>query len=452
MKADICSYFDKHPLREQTHILVAVSGGADSVALLHCLYTLKDTLGFALSAAHVHHGIRGEEAWRDLRCVEELCQDLRVPLHVAFADVPKEAAATGESLEQCARRLRYDCLRRLAAKRQALIATAHTANDQAETLLLHLLRGSGLDGLTGIWPENQGVIRPILEVSRQQVEAYIEENELSYVTDSTNTQDVHPRNRLRLRVLPELTAMNPSLLTATSRMARHLAEDRAYLEMETCKAFARLRREQGLDAEPLAALPAALRHRVLLKWGAEYGLSLEDRHIQGLDALLAGRNGGVSLPKGRVAVVNQKKILCFFSPQTPQSPVTYLLNPGQNLDFLGKKISISFINMEEVYKDGVVNKKLFIKTIDYDKIHGEIRARNRREGDTIALAGRGGTKTLKKLFNEGKIEPEARMRLAVLADDDGVFFVEGFGPDRRVSVDPGTVHPVVVSIVREGER
>lgn len=455
MRADILSFMRQHHMSgKMSEIIAAVSGGADSMALLHCLWGLRDILEVQIRAVHVHHGIRGEEAWRDLRCVQELCGGLEIPLEAVFIDVPAQAKRTGESLEQCARRLRYDALNGLAQRSGAFIATAHTADDQAETVLLRMLRGTGLNGLTGIQPVLGRVIRPMLDVTRQDVERYCKDCRLDYVTDSSNLEEAFQRNRLRWQVLPVLKNMNPAFLSTVSKLTRHLAEDRAYLDSQTERAMAASRMEKGYCAAMLSSLPDALRHRALLQIGAEQGLALEEPHIRALDALLRGERRAAGLPKGFQAAVSGQNEFFLFQPVPQAEPVQFIVKPDDNLNFLGRKLSITTINMAQIYKNGIVNKKLFIKAVDYDRIHGDIIVRNRREGDAIALAGRSGTKTLKKLCNEYKVGREARSRLAVLADDDGVFFVEGFGPARRAAVTEGTVNALAISIEgeKEGER
>ena len=197
-------------------VICAVSGGADSVCMLHVLLSLRNTLGITVEAAHFNHQLRGEESDRDEAFVRTLCAELGVVLHVDNGDVRARAAKTHESVEEAARALRYAFFSSLPG----LIATAHTQDDNLETVLLNLTRGTGLAGLCGIPPRRERFIRPMLAVSRAEIEAYLAQNGLSHVTDSTNFLPDARRNRLRQSVIPLLKAENPSLCETAFRMCR----------------------------------------------------------------------------------------------------------------------------------------------------------------------------------------------------------------------------------------
>ena len=204
-------------------VVCAVSGGADSVCMLHVLLSLRNTLGITVEAAHFNHQLRGEESDRDEAFVRTRCAELGVVLHVDNGDVRARAAKTHESVEEAARALRYTFFSSLPG----LIATAHTQDDNLETVLLNLTRGTGLAGLCGIPPRRERFIRPMLAVSRAEIEAYLAQNGLSHVTDSTNFLPDARRNRLRQSVIPLLKAENPSLCETAFRMCRLLEADEA---------------------------------------------------------------------------------------------------------------------------------------------------------------------------------------------------------------------------------
>ena len=215
---------EKALLQVGDRVIVALSGGADSVTLLHVLCGLRDAADLTVAAVHVHHGLRGADADADEALCRRLCEQWDVPLSVHHIDVAAEAASAHETIEQTGRRLRYACLEREADKQNAKIATAHTASDQAETVLLHLTRGCGLHGLCGIPPRRGGVIRPLLTCSREQVEAYCAAQGLAFATDATNADVTYARNRVRHRVLPELTEINPRVGEALCRLSEQLAD------------------------------------------------------------------------------------------------------------------------------------------------------------------------------------------------------------------------------------
>ena len=202
-------------------VICAVSGGADSVAMLFALYLLREKLGITLEAAHFNHNLRGEEALRDETFVRELCARYEIPLHVASGEIHPGK----KGLEAAARDARYAFLEGLPGK----IATAHTADDNAETILMHLVRGTGLKGLGGIAPQRGKLIRPMLGITRREVEDFLAEWHLPHVEDSTNETDAFLRNRLRHHVMPLLTAENPRIAENLSQMALRLREDEACL-------------------------------------------------------------------------------------------------------------------------------------------------------------------------------------------------------------------------------
>ena len=226
-----------------SHVLCAVSGGADSVCLLHALYHLRPILNFSLSAAHYDHGLRGEDSTRDAKFVEQFvslcCGEQRLPdgrvlppvkLYQEKGDVGKEAARTGHGVEETARVLRYAFLRQAAKQAGAdLIATAHTADDNAETILFHLSRGSGLRGLTGIAPRRDDLIRPLLTTTRRQVENYLAYYGLPHVEDSSNQDDSYSRNRIRHQIMPVLEGLFPNFAARLADNAALLRADEDYL-------------------------------------------------------------------------------------------------------------------------------------------------------------------------------------------------------------------------------
>ena len=253
-------------MEQGDRVICAISGGADSVALLWCLYLLREQLDLKLSAAHLNHGLRGEESDREEDFVRQLCAGYQIPLTVGRTQVQ----AQGRGLEDAARRARYTFLESLdpAAK----IATAHTADDNAETVLLHLIRGAGLRGLGGIAPARGRVIRPMLGVTRQEVEAFLGHWNLPHVEDSSNGQPDFLRNRVRSRIMPLLRQENPRFARSCSETALTLRLDEAFLAQEAEAALDGLWDGGGLDCPGLLALHPALRRRVLAGFLRRCGL------------------------------------------------------------------------------------------------------------------------------------------------------------------------------------
>lgn len=296
-----------------TPMLLALSGGPDSRALLYRLLVYCRECGAPLSVAHVNHMIRGAEADRDERFVRSLAEDAGIDCYVERIDVPSRAAAAGQGLEEAAREARYSYFDRLMAERQIpILVTAHNANDRLETLLFNLARGSGLRGLCSLQlsrPVAHGVlIRPLLYATRAEIEAYLRIRDLESVTDSTNSDDAYSRNRIRHTVIPALAEVNPALLQNAARLADSLAQDADFIASQA-EAYLRDGGESATEVSRLTALHPALLSRVLdalyvRAAGGERALTaqhLETVHLEALKELLwRGHNGQSSALPGRL--------------------------------------------------------------------------------------------------------------------------------------------------------
>ena len=396
-------------------VIAAVSGGADSVALLFALYLLKDKLEISLEAAHFNHNLRGDESSRDENFVRELCDRYEIPLHVGSGTV----TAGPKGLEAAARDARYAFLRGLPGK----IATAHTADDNAETVLMHLVRGTGLKGLGGIMPVHGKVIRPMLTCTRTDVEAFLEEWCLSHVEDSSNGGDAFLRNRLRHHVMPLLKEENPRLAENLSRMALRLREDEEYISAQS-------EFEALPTVETIKAMPPALRSRTLEKFLKESGVKEpEDRHISAAEALVfSDRPSARAAFPGGVTITRRYDRREVRKEEAGLEP-TCLKVPGET--------ACSGFRITCAAAEAIIN------TPDTFTVYpeGEIALRSRRSGDSLRLSR--GTRSLKKLFIDRKIPAEDRDRIPVLCDDRGILGVYGVGvnQDRAAKEIPAiTIH------------
>lgn len=295
MKSDWIDRYDMLP--EGTHVLCAVSGGADSIYLLHQLKMMEKERGLRISAAHFDHGLRGEESDRDRTFTQQQCGALDVSCTVGSGDVAAFAAENRIGLEEAARTLRYRFLEETADFLHcSRIATAHTANDNAETVLMNLCRGAGSRGLAGIPPVRDRLIRPLLQTGRDEIEAWLRENGIPWVEDSTNGDDGFTRNRFRHRMIPLLAEENPAFLDALSRTTELLREDDACLCREA-EAFLRQNlRDRAIPAKALLSLEPAVAARVLRSLCGS-GLSLE--RTQALLRFAEGTERGVLELPGR---------------------------------------------------------------------------------------------------------------------------------------------------------
>ncbi len=382
------------------HIICAVSGGADSVALLFGLYLLKEKLDIRLSAAHFNHRLRGAESDRDEAFVKAFCARYDIPLHLGSGDV----VPGKKGLEAAARDARYAFLRSLPGK----IATAHTADDNAETILLHLVRGTGLRGLCGITPVGEGLIRPLLTVTRQEVEAFLREYCLSHVEDSSNGGDAFQRNRLRHHVMPLLQAENPRLAENMTAMALSLQAEEALLERLT-------EAEYTCRVSALRAMEPGLCSRILERMLQINGLHEPQRsHIMLLEGLVLSEkpSARASFPGG----LTMERCYDILRPLAPETELpTRKIAVGD--DILWGSWRVRCRQATEVLND----PDTFTLAVE-----GEVYLRPRRSGDTLRLPG--GTKTLKKLFIDRKIPASQRPFVPVLASEQRVLGVAGIGP------------------------
>lgn len=395
-------------------VICALSGGADSVALLWSLYLLKDKWNLTLEAAHFNHGLRGTEADSDEEFVKELCRRYQIPLHLGRGEV----RVSGRGLEDAARRARYAFLETLDP--DARIATAHTADDNAETVLLHLLRGAGLRGLGGITPRRGRLIRPMLSVTRQEVEEFLAQWNLSYVTDGTNAEDAFLRNRVRHQVMPVLRRENPRFSENCSRMAGELRLDEDYMARETGNALEALRHRQGLDTEGLLALHPALRSRVAGMYLKELGLREPERHhIQALlDLAATDRPSGLRmLPEG--LVIRRQYRYLTGEKQSESLEQRILPVPG-TVECAGWRVTASIL---ESYQG--TEHTPWHMVVHWPAGRNTVTIRPRLQGDAMAFPG--GHKSLKRAMIDRKIPASIRDRLPVFVSEGRLLAVAGLG-------------------------
>ncbi len=402
MLNDLLAQLKKYRMMEPgERIICAVSGGADSMALLWGMYLLREKLDIQLCAAHFNHHLRLAESDRDERFVREFCDQFQIPLFVGGAEVQSGP----KGLEAAARDARYAFLDALPGK----IATAHTADDNAETVLMHLIRGTGLKGLGGIMPISGKRIRPMLTCTRQQVLAFLGDCGIPYVEDSSNGSDAFLRNRLRHYVMPLLKRENPSFAENISQMAMGLREDEA--------ALAALADYDVLPSvSQLRSLSGPVRSRVLERFLKDCGVREPERqHILLAESLIFSEKPSASgrFP-GNVTICRNYD--CLEAAEAPAEPLRIELPMDQEVLWEPMGLTVRCRGAERI-----VNTQ----TVFTVHTQGRLILRSRQSGDEIRLPG--GTKTLKKLFADRKIPAGQRLRIPVLADDAGVVGVYGIG-------------------------
>lgn len=422
---------------------VGLSGGADSVSLLHILATNKDKLHIKkLIAVHVHHGIRGEEADRDAEFSKKLCDNLGVDFMLFNINVPAEAEKTGESLEECARRLRYECFEKVSCDK---FATAHNLNDNAETFIFNLARGTSISGLCGVPYTREKYIRPLLDCTRCEIEEYLKENNLEFVTDTTNLCDDYTRNKIRHNILPLLYELNPSFDKAFSKCTQsvRLAED--YISQSAEEKLNLSKKDGYYDCTVFDNCHNAVKNQIvslILKEQKVKDISRE--YISSVIHII--ENGGKVSLGGNVTAFAERKKLYFNELLKAEDFEIPLEIKSQQLETPWGVYSVNIKDKKDLQK---LNIKNIDKFIDCDKISSDVFARNRRDGDIYKPANRG-TKTLKKLFNESKTPVCDRSKMLILTDNEGIIWTELFGVSEKYKADGATEK--FVEIIKLGDK
>ncbi len=395
-------------------ILCAVSGGVDSMYML-CRLQAE---GWQVEAAHFNHGLRGPEADRDEAFVRDFCRERGIPFHAGRGDVSALAEREGLSVEDAARRLRYAFLEETAdALGAGCIATAHTADDNAETMLFHLARGSGLRGLGGIPPKRGRIVRPVLDETRAQAEGWLSARGIGHVEDSTNASDAYARNRIRHAVTPVMKEINHGFVQNASRTAALLRRDEEFLQS---LAEAHIR-DNGASAAALAELPEPVAARVLQRLA---GTELSEVHVKALWHI-ARQGGTADVPGLRVQRVGDE--LVFGAEDAPQLPEREVV-PGE----LALPEAGLLLRCERFYGEVPVYNAFNSFYFSCNDICGKINVGMRRPGDRMRPVGRGCTKSLKQLFMELGVPAPRRAAWPVLRDEAGVIALYGVGVDERV--------------------
>ena len=415
--AEFCRRHDMLPRGGK--VLCAVSGGADSMAMLFMLLELSGSFGVEIECAHFNHMIRGDEAARDEDFVRSECERLGVVFTAGRGDVPAYARAHGLGTEEAARELRYEFLEKTASERGcAKIATAHNAADNAETMLMNLARGAGLRGASGIPPVRGRLIRPLLCLDRPEIEAYLAGRGVSFVTDSTNLSTDYARNRMRQRVIAPLREAAPDFGAKFLAACESMREDEELISslVPPCP-------NGEIAASELAALPRPVASRLIMRLAP----GAQRTHVEAVLALAGSgkQHGRLSLPGCEVLMQFGK---LRFGAEIPPEPPETELPPGAEILWGGYAVS-RYEGEARAGRDFLCFKS--------SAICGNITLGPRREGDRLKIAGRGVTKTLKKLFSEARIPPSERGGVPVLRDGLGVLGAYGFGADERAAARRG---------------
>lgn len=435
-------------IEENEGIVVALSGGPDSVCLLHILHRMSKEMNLRIYAAHLNHKIRGLEAYMDSLYVMKLCEELQIPCFIRAIDVPQYCSDNKLGLEDGARKLRYEIFNEIKEKVSAdKIAIGHNKNDQAETVLMRIMRGTGLQGLRGIeYKRNGGIIRPILDISREDIEKYCEENNLSPRIDRTNLEAIYSRNKIRLKILPYMKEeFNENIITSIVRMSNSLKLDSDYIDSQVEKAYKEVCRkyEDGvyIFVDLLTEEHQAIKNRLVIRAIRELigdTNSIDKKHIE--DVLgLAGKNKKgkkINLPRAIHAYrFNDYILISLKEINYEKLEYNYEIKPGDEVYIaeLGKMFKSRVVDIADF---NVENLGENVQYLDLGKIKGNITLRNRHQGDKIIL--RGGTKKIKELFIGMKIPREERSFVPLIVNEGNIVSVCGYRISANYLVDENT--------------
>ncbi|MBO5066368.1 MAG: tRNA lysidine(34) synthetase TilS [Clostridia bacterium] len=427
-------------LQSANEVVVGFSGGADSVCLLHVLNQLKGEFGFSLTAAHVNHGLRGDEALRDAEFSEAFCKENSISFKLLNADCPAEVKKTGESFEECGRRIRYDFFNSLCSS-ESKIATAHNSNDNAETVIFNIVRGASLNGACGIPPVRDNIIRPLLFCSRAEIEGYCKENNLRYMTDSTNLSVDYSRNKIRHLVLPVLEEINSGAINNINSFSSFARSVNSFVNKQVSDVLSKSRiDDNSYKADLILQQDISICKQCIVEAYFRFSAkSIDSMKIDFIYSLLS--NGGRLQLFGNEFVEVIKGVLRFYKNKELCAAEQVFI---EALPFTYKN---ELFNVEIVkYTNSLkkINKLVLDNLVDCDKIVGKICLRTRKNGDFIRLPRRNVSKSLKKLFSEMNVPVEIRDNVPVLADDEGVIWVCYVGVAERCKVDDGSTNIVYV--------
>lgn len=446
-----CALLKPGVLEPGMRVLCAVSGGPDSMALLHALGSLAADLHFTLCVGHVEHGIRKGRSKKDAAFVREHCQRADIPFFQRCVDAPALAAEQRLSLEDAARRARYEALFDMAEEAGAdRIALAHHMDDQAETVLLHLFRGSAMSGFCGMrFFREDGVIRPMLGVRRAQVLAYCRERGIEYSMDETNTDTRHTRNGVRLKVMPAVEDLFPGAVNSIARTALILQDEEAFMRACAQEAAKACEDAAGaLRAGELLSRPVALTRRVALDWLKRHGdaARVEACHVEALLKLCAaGTGAALDVPGGRAR--NNYGMIAWENPSSVGADERELEIPGVT------PVGDAWIRATvlDTLPDDLTGHPAVYDYFDFDVFPKKAAVRRRRTGDSFRPLGMRGTQKLKAFFINRRVPRAERDKVPVCALGSRVLWIAGMGLEDALRVRPGITKRVLkLEIMGEG--
>lgn len=429
-------------------ITLAVSGGADSVAMFFCFLNLKKELDINFSVHHIEHGIRAESSLKDAAFVERLCSLHKVPFRLSKVLVPKVAESLGLSIEEAARKLRYEEL----FKEASIVATAHNLNDNAETVILNLARGSGLKGLCGIFPvtnaDNKRLIRPLLCASREEIEEYLSSIGADYCTDETNTDRVYSRNLIRHDIIPLLERINPKVISNINRTAQVLSGLKEYNDIIISDILKDATSAGHLDTSAITILPEALQKMCITEWirqntGGAHNVGRI--HIDSVLGLL-GNKTGKSIDIPGYCVYKEYESLKICEKKRPKEagikkPVKVTMFPFL-CNYGGFRINL---RAYEKPKDFIPEDIAYTKYLDYDKVKEELSIRQAGGGEYFTIKGYA-RKAFKRFCIDEKIPASKRKEIPLICEGGHILWAVGYRISEYYKISGDTKRIIEIAV------
>lgn len=449
--------------KEDDLVIVALSGGPDSVALLHILYKLKDKLKIRIAAVHINHGLRGKDSDEDEQFVNNICKKYNIPLYSKRFDIHKIAKMNGMSCEMAGREARYSYFLELIDKLSGnKIALAHHANDQAETILMRLIRGSGIEGLTGIKPVRDKIfVRPMISITRKEIESYCKDNELSPRIDKSNYEKIYSRNKVRLELIPYIQEnFNKDITNTLNRFADIIKGDNDYLETIATEKADKYCLTDGNDIkiskaafkEHGAILSRILRNTIKkIKGNLK---NIEKKHIDDIIEIQKKETGKVLSLPDNIQIINTYRDIVIKKKLKETNILDYKklkyrldINKNNYIQSEGFIVRMQLIESKSGKK--VLKNNKFIKYFDYDKANNDIILRYRKNGDKFSPLGMKGRKKVKDYFMDLKIPQHERSRIPMICFGDSIAWIIGCGISDKYKIDNNTKKILQIIIERE---
>ncbi|MFW6005968.1 MAG: tRNA lysidine(34) synthetase TilS [Candidatus Bipolaricaulota bacterium] len=455
------NFLKRHSV-EDSSVVVAVSGGVDSTALLHALLELGPEFDLQLSVAHLDHGIRGEASAENAEFVRDIAEKHGLRLILEKRPVSQIAEEEGLSLEEAARSVRYRFLSQAARESEMdFVALGHNRNDQAETILMHLIRGAGLRGLSGMKERSDRYIRPLLQTPRKEIANYVESRDIDYRFDETNEDTRFTRNRIRHELLPKLEEdYNPRVLDNIVRLGKLTRCAREFIEDRRDRAYEKIKLAEEPSGEcfsrgRLLELHPYLQRATVRKFLKEARGDLEDlaySHVEDLLEKLREEPASTRLDLPGITFSLDRDKACFGKNTSERTRPSYHfgIQPGEviKIDEADLKITCEIVSSEDEWKlDDFYGDRL-IEAVDWRKVEQPILIRNREDGDRFVPLGMKGEKKLKDFFIDLKIPRRERDKIPLVCDENGIIWVVGFRIDDRYKVD-NTTEEILTMRARE---